>query len=236
MAKDKRKKKRLVIIPAFNEEGAILRTVRDIEEHAPSFDYVVINDHSYDGTGSILKKYQLNHVNLPINSGIGAAVQTGYLYAMRYGYECAIQVDGDGQHDAAFLEKMANVLENSDADMVIGSRFIEKNGFQSTGLRRVGIRFFTWLIKILTGATVTDPTSGMRIVDRKIIAIFAEDYPKDYPEPETAVTIVKRGGKILEIPVEMKARESGVSSISLRRSVYYMIKVPLACFMAAIGH
>jgi hypothetical protein len=120
--------------------------------------------------------------------------------------------------------------------MVIGSRFIEKNGFQSTGLRRVGIRFFTWLIKILTGATVTDPTSGMRIVDRKIIAIFAEDYPKDYPEPETAVTIVKRGGKILEIPVEMKARESGVSSISLRRSVYYMIKVPLACFMAAIGH
>lgn len=236
MDKETVRKKRLVIIPAFNEEGAILRTVRDIEANAPSFDYVVINDHSYDSTIHILEEHHLNHVNLPINSGIGAAVQTGYLYAMRYGYECAIQVDGDGQHDAAFLEKMADVLEHSDADMVIGSRFIEKNGFQSTGLRRIGIRFFTGLIKLLTGVTVTDPTSGMRIVDRKVISIFAEEYPKDYPEPETAVTIAKRGGKILEIPVEMKARESGVSSISLRRSIYYMVKVPLACFMAAIGH
>ena len=236
MRKEQSRKKRLVIIPAYNEEGAILRTVKDIEEHAPSFDYVVINDQSVDHTLEILTEHHLNYVTLPLNSGIGAAVQTGYLYAKRYGYECAIQVDGDGQHDAAFLEKMADVLEQSDANMVIGSRFIEKTGFQSTGLRRIGIRFFTGLIKVLTGETVTDPTSGMRIVDKKIIDIFADNYPKDYPEPETAVTVLRLGCKILEIPVEMKARESGTSSISWKRAIYYMIKVPLACFMAAIGY
>ncbi|MBQ1548061.1 MAG: glycosyltransferase family 2 protein [Lachnospiraceae bacterium] len=229
------RRKCLVIIPAFNEAGAILNTVRDIEKNAPSFDYVVINDNSFDGTREILEENSINHVDLPINSGIGAAVQTGYLYASRYGYTAAIQVDGDGQHDAAFLEEMASALYESDAGMVIGSRFIEKDGFQSTGLRRVGIRFFTGLIKLLTGAKVTDPTSGMRIVGKDIIDIFAFDYPKDYPEPETAVVILKKGYKIKEIPVKMKKRETGKSSISPIRSIYYMVKVPLACILAAWG-
>ncbi|MBQ1821871.1 MAG: glycosyltransferase family 2 protein [Lachnospiraceae bacterium] len=229
------KKKRLVIIPAYNEEGAILKTVRDIEAKAGSFDYVVINDCSKDHTRQILEENGLNHVNLPMNSGIGAAVQTGYIYAAENGYEMAIQVDGDGQHDAAFLERMAEILEESDANMVIGSRFIKNEGFQSTGLRRLGIRFFTWWIKRLTGEVVTDPTSGMRLADRKVIELFAKDYPRDYPEPETAVTVLKAGYKIKEIPVEMRARESGKSSISMKKSIYYMIKVPLACLVAAVA-
>ena len=228
-------KKRLVIIPAFNEVGSIERTVEDIKKNAPSFDYVIINDHSMDGTKELCDRLGYNMVTLSINSGIGAAVQTGYLYGHRFGYDYAIQIDGDGQHDAKFLEKMADVMEAEGINMLIGSRFLEGEGFQSTGLRRVGIRFFTWLIRLLTGQTITDPTSGMRMVDKEVMHMFANDYPKDYPEPETAVTVLKRGFYVKEIPVEMKARKSGQSSISFKKSIYYMIKVPLACIMAAIG-
>lgn len=228
-------KDKLVIIPAFNEAGCIVNTVNDIIENAPEFDYVVINDCSRDDTYKLCLEHGFNVVNLPINSGIGAAVQTGYLYAKRYGYKYAIQVDGDGQHDAAFLGTMARYMEEHDTGMLIGSRYIEKQGFQSSGLRRFGIKYFTVLIKILTGKKITDPTSGMRMVGRDIIEYFAEEYPKDYPEPETAVTIVKKGWTVEEIPVVMKERQAGKSSISPKRSVYYMIKVSLACVMAALS-
>ena len=228
-------KDKLVIIPAFNEAGCIVNTVNDIIENAPEFDYVVINDCSRDDTYKLCVEHGFNVVNLPINSGIGAAVQTGYLYAKRYGYKYAIQVDGDGQHDAAFLGTMARYMEEHGTGMLIGSRYIEKQGFQSSGLRRFGIKYFTVLIKILTGKRITDPTSGMRMVGRDIIEYFAEEYPKDYPEPETAVTIVKKGWTVDEIPVVMKERQAGTSSISPKRSVYYMIKVSLACVMAALS-
>lgn len=228
-------KDKLVIIPAFNEAGCIVNTVNDIIENAPEFDYVVINDCSRDDTYKLCLENGFNVVNLPINSGIGAAVQTGYLYAKRYGYKYAIQVDGDGQHDAAFLGIMARYMEEHGTGMLIGSRYIEKQGFQSSGLRRFGIKYFTVLIKILTGKKITDPTSGMRMVGRDIIEYFAEEYPKDYPEPETAVTIVKKGWTVDEIPVVMKERQAGTSSISPKRSVYYMVKVSLACVMAALS-
>ena len=227
--------KALIIIPAYNEEGAIVNTVNDIIENAPSFDYIVINDCSTDSTKELLENNHFNHVNLAVNSGIGAAVQTGYIYAYRNGYDYAVQIDGDGQHDAAFLEKMLQKLLNSDAEMVIGSRFLENNGFQSTGLRRVGIRFFTWWIRVLTHKTITDPTSGMRMVDRNIIKMFARRYPMDYPEPESVVAVLKQGYSVMEIPVEMRARTSGESSISIKASVYYMIKVTIACWIAAIS-
>ena len=194
-------KNRLVIIPAFNEAGCIVNTVEDIRKNAPSFDYVVINDCSLDETQQLCEEHRYNLINLPINSGIGAAVQTGYLYAKRYGYDYAIQVDGDGQHDAKFLEKMADYMEEHQLHMLIGSRFIEKTGFQSTGLRRIGIRYFTWLIWLLTGYTITDPTSGMRMVNREVIRHFAEDYPKDYPEPETAVAVLKKGLRVEDLKV-----------------------------------
>ena len=229
-------KNKLVIIPAYNEEGAIVNTVEDIKKNAPSFDYIIINDQSTDTTKRICEEHDYNMITLSVNSGIGAAVQTGYMYGYRNGYEYAIQVDGDGQHDAQFLEEMALVMEREKPNMLIGSRFINNEGFQSTGLRRVGIRFFTWLIKVLTGSIVTDPTSGMRMVDRNIIALFSKEYPKDYPEPESVVSVLKKGYIVKEIPVEMKARESGESSISPKRSIYYMIKVPIACILAALSN
>ncbi len=228
-------KKRLVIIPAYNEAGNIVNTVEDIKKNAPTFDHVIINDCSFDNTQQLCEEHGYNVVNLTINTGIGGAVQTGYLYAKRYGYDVAIQVDGDGQHDAHFLEVMADKLEAEDIDMLIGSRFIEKEGFQSSGLRRFGIRYFSILIKLFTRKTITDPTSGMRMANRRVIEYFAEEYPKDYPEPETVVTILKRGLNVVEMPVVMKERQAGVSSISAKRSIYYMIKVSLAVFMAAIG-
>lgn len=222
------KLRKLVIIPAYNESASIVNTVNDIKKNAPDFDYVVINDHSKDNTLQVCKDAGLNVIDLPLNLGIGGAVQTGYLYACQNGYDIAVQFDGDGQHDAKYLNEMAETLVKEQADMVIGSRFIEKEGFQSSFTRRLGIRYFTFLIKILTGQKVTDPTSGYRMCNRKIIELFAGNYPKDYPEPETTTWILRKKLKVLEIPVIMRAREEGVSSISLKKSFYYMFKVTMA--------
>lgn len=226
--------KRLVIIPAYNEEGNIIKTVTDIQKHAPSFDYVVVNDCSKDNTLKICLEQGYPVLNLPCNMGIGGGVQTGYLYAARNGYDLAVQFDGDGQHNAAYLEEMAEKLESEKLDMLIGSRYIQKQGFQSSGARRMGIKYFTGLIKLVTGATITDPTSGMRMVNAETIALFAEDYPKDYPEPESVVTLLKQKKKVKELPVTMNAREEGVSSISPVKAVYYMIKVSIAILIAAV--
>ena len=226
--------KKLIIIPAYNEQESIKKTVEDIMEKAPHFDYIVINDCSTDKTKEICETEEFNVIHLPVNLGIGGAVQTGYLYAARNGYDIAVQVDGDGQHDPQFLSKMADYMEAEHADMVIGSRFIDKEGFQSSGARRVGIKYFTMLIKLLTGTKITDPTSGLRMVNREIIEFFAEEYPKDYPEPESVVAILRRKKKLLEIPVIMRERSGGVSSISMKKSVYYMIKVSLAILIERI--
>ncbi len=220
--------KKLIIIPAFNESENILNTVKVIEKDAPDFDYVVINDCSTDNTLEILKQNNINHIALPVNLGIGGAVQTGYKYALENDYDVAVQVDGDGQHDPKYLSTLVDALEKNQVDMVIGSRFINNEGFQSTFMRRVGIVYFTKLIHLLTGKTITDPTSGFRMCNRKVIALFAKDYPRDYPEPESIVALLKRNLKVLEVPVQMKERQGGVSSISASKSVYYMIKVSLA--------
>lgn len=226
--------KKLVIIPAYNEAGNIEKTIRDIMEHAKEFDYVIINDCSTDNTLDICRQNEFHVVNLPVNLGIGGGVQTGYLYAFRNGYDIAVQIDGDGQHNASYLNEMAEKLEQENLDMLIGSRYITKEGFQSSGLRRVGICYFTSLIKLVTGKKITDPTSGMRMVNRRTLAMFAKEYPKDYPEPESVTTLLKRGMKVEEIPVIMNERGSGISSISMKKSVYYMVKVTLAVLIAAI--
>ena len=226
--------KKLIIIPAYNEESNIEKTVTAIQKNAAGFDYVIINDCSVDRTREICEEKGYNIVNLPINLGIGGAVQTGYKYALEYGYDVAVLVDGDGQHDPEFLDTMAKHLMDNHLDMVIGSRFIEKQGFQSSRLRRVGIVFFSKLIFLLTGHKITDPTSGLRMIGRNVMQVFAADYPRDYPEPETVVAVLRRGMKIEEIPVIMKEREGGVSSISLKKSVYYMIKVTLAILIERI--
>ena len=224
--------KNLIIIPAFNEQACILNTVREVKEKAPDFDCLVINDHSSDFTGYILEQNGIQHVNLPANLGIGGAVQTGYKYAFFNGYDTAVQLDADGQHDPSFLKSMLDKMIETDADMVIGSRFIEKQGFQSSFARRMGIRYFSGLIKFLTGKKITDPTSGLRLANRKVIEMFAEDYPVDYPEPESTAHILKKGMKVQEIPVIMRERQGGKSSINMKRSVYYMIKVSIAILLA----
>ncbi|HKM05070.1 MAG TPA: glycosyltransferase family 2 protein [Lachnospiraceae bacterium] len=218
----------LVMIPAFNEEKSIEKVVMDIRENAPSFDYIIINDCSNDKTLELCKKKKYPILNLPINLGIGGAVQTGYLYAKKHGYDIAVQFDGDGQHDAKYLESMMGMLIEHKLDMLIGSRFIEKEGFQSSKMRRLGIKYFTFLIYVLTKKRITDPTSGMRMANRTVIEIFAKDYPKDYPEPESVVSILKMNKIIEEYPVIMRERVEGISSISAIKSIYYMIKVTIA--------
>lgn len=227
--------KKLVIIPAYNEEASIVNTVQDILDHAPGFDYVVINDCSKDRTLQRCRENGLNVINLPVNLGIGGGIQTGYRYAVEHGYDVAVQFDGDGQHDASYLQAMADRLERDDLDMVIGSRFIENEGFQSTGLRRFGINFFKFLIKLLYGGTITDATSGMRMCSRRVMEEFSVDYPQDYPEPETVARLLRKKYKVREIPVVMRERSAGTSSINPAKSVYYMIKVSLAILVERLG-
>ncbi|HER1702765.1 TPA: glycosyltransferase family 2 protein [Streptococcus pyogenes] len=226
--------KKLIIIPAYNESSNIVNTIRTIESDAPDFDYIIIDDCSTDNTLAICQKQGFNVISLPINLGIGGAVQTGYRYAQRCGYDVAVQVDGDGQHNPCYLEKMVEVLVQSSVNMVIGSRFITKEGFQSSFARRIGIKYFTWLIALLTGKKITDATSGLRLIDRSLIECFANHYPDDYPEPETVVDVLVSHFKVKEIPVVMNERQGGVSSISLTKSVYYMIKVTLAILVVRL--
>lgn len=222
----------LVIIPAFNEQDNILNTISDIEKYSPDMDYVVINDCSKDNTEKLLRENGKNYLSLPCNLGIGGGVQTGYRYACENDYDIAVQFDGDGQHEARFLHDLMAPIEAGEADITIGSRFIKGEGFQSTGIRRFGISFLSGLIKLLCGVRVLDVTSGMRAVNRRFIEQYASEYAQDYPEPEAIISATKHGGRIVEVPVEMRERQGGTSSINPVRSVYYMIKVSLALVLA----
>ena len=228
--------KTLIIIPAYNEEQNIQKVVNNIITNFPQYDYIIINDGSTDDTAAICKCEKYQYVDLPINLGIGGAVQTGYRYAKENNYDVAIQIDGDGQHDIAFAEKMVQILKRKEADVVIGSRFIEKQGFQSSGSRRTGIKILSGLIKISTGIKVNDVTSGFRAVNKKFIDVYSKDYSNDYPEPEAIVTAVMYKGRIREVPVIMNERQGGVSSIKFWNSIYYMIKVTLAILIRRIGY
>lgn len=177
-----------------------------------------------------------SYLNLPVNLGIGGGVQTGYKYALLNDYDIAVQIDGDGQHDTKYLQKVIQPILDGEKDIVIGSRFLEKEGFQSSGLRRAGITFLSMLIRMCCGVKVYDVTSGFRAVNREYIKLYAEDYPVDYPEPEAIVMAALNGAAIGEVPVIMRERESGESSISAARSVYYMIKVSLAVILCRFTH
>ena len=218
----------LVIVPAYNEQDNICKTVADIKENGGNVDYIVINDCSKDRTKDILRENNITYLDLPINLGIGGGVQSGYIYALENGYDIAIQFDGDGQHDAMYLNMLIDPIEKGEADVEIGSRFIEKEGFQSSILRRFGINFLSGLIYALCGVKVRDVTSGMRAVNRKMIALFAEQYAQDYPEPEAILASGMVKARIKEVPVQMRERMSGKSSISAWKAVYYMIKVSIA--------
>ncbi|HCH97815.1 MAG TPA: glycosyl transferase family 2 [Lachnospiraceae bacterium] len=225
----------LIIIPAYNEAANIEKVINNIVQNYPQYDYVIINDGSTDKTEEVCANAGYQVLNLPINMGIGGAVQTGYRYAKKNNYDAAVQIDGDGQHDVAFLEDMLKLLETGEADVVIGSRFVQKEGFQSSQIRRVGIRFLSILARILTGVQIRDITSGYRVVNRRFIEIYANDYPADYPEPEAMIIAAVHGGIIKEYPVVMRERENGTSSITFKKSVYYMIKVTLAMLVRRLS-
>ena len=231
----KKQAKCLIIIPAYNEAGNIEKVIDNLIANYPQYDYVIVNDGSVDATRKICSSSHYQVLHLPINMGIGGAVQTGYRYALEKEYDMAVQIDGDGQHDVAFLEGMIACMEEEKADCVIGSRFVTKEGFQSSGVRRIGIQFLSVLGFILTGVHVRDITSGYRLVNSRFIRIFAQDYPADYPEPEAMVITAVHGGRIREYPVVMKERENGTSSITVKRSVYYMVKVTIAMLIRRLS-
>lgn len=232
----------ILIIPAYNEEENILRTVASIEEFkqrqtlfSHQLDYVVINDGSTDKTKEILEANKINAVHLIMNLGIGGAVQTGYKYALAHDYDIAIQFDGDGQHDVNSLPELIEPIVAGTCDFSIGSRFIpgDEAQFQSTKMRRYGIRLLSFLIRIASGKTIYDVTSGYRAGNKKVIAFFAKRYPTSYPEPESIVHLIKKRFVIAERPVNMMERMGGLSSIRSFGSVKYMIEVGSAILIAA---
>lgn len=224
----------LIIIPAYNEQDNIIQTIQDIEQNVPDANYIVINDCSSDDTRTILRKYHANYLDVPVNLGIGGGVQTGYRYALEHGYGIAIQFDGDGQHDARYIRDLITPIENGQADVVIGSRFITNEGFQSSALRRLGINFLSMLIHLLCGVKIKDVTSGMRAINRRMMEEFSENYAQDYPEPEAILASGLMGARIQEVPVQMRERQGGRSSINALRSAYYMIKVSTALVMTRL--
>ena len=226
----------LVIVPAYNEEESIINTINNIKNYKKckkfSIDYIVINDGSTDRTKDLLVANNINFIDLPYNLGIGAAVQTGYKYASYNDYDIAIQFDGDGQHDVNYIEKLIDPIIQNDVDIVIGSRFIDNTSdFKSTKVRQVGINIISFLIKILSGKKMMDVTSGFRAVNKKVIEIFARNYPYDFPEPITNYALIKNDFKFKEVGVSMHKRVGGTSSIKFIGSIYYMFNVCLSILL-----
>ncbi|WP_413307047.1 glycosyltransferase family 2 protein [Bacillus sp. 1P10SD] len=217
----------LVIVPAYNEEQGIKHVVESFK-NINNVDILVINDCSKDKTSIVCRDFGLKVIDLPTNLGIGGAVQTGYKYALLNGYDIAIQVDGDGQHNPSYIKELIKPIIAGEADLVIGSRYLEHKGFQSSFFRRLGINYFSLLIKLLQKKKITDPTSGFRAANKKVIELFSNRYPIDYPEPESIVYLLRNNYQIEEIPVVMNERVGGESSINAFKSVYYMIKVSTA--------
>ncbi len=225
----------LVIIPCYNEEASIEKVVANLQAKAPFADYLIVNDCSTDSTESILREKGMNYINNPVNLGIGGGVQAGYLYAKENGYDIAVQMDGDGQHDPAYLADVCQPVIDGQLDMAVGSRFIKKEGFQTSFMRRLGINIISFLIKFLTGKKVYDVTSGYRACNRRLIEFFSNDYADDYPEPEAIMSCIMNGYRVGEVPVVMEERQGGVSSIRSLKSAYYMIKVCLALVVDRIS-
>lgn len=221
----------LAIVPCYNEAATVADVVRGVKAAHPDADVLVVDDGSTDETAENAAGVGAAVLELPYNMGIGAAMQSGYLFALEGGYDVAVQVDGDGQHDPEELHKILAPVLAGEADMVVGSRFIGGEGFKSTPMRRLGIALFSGVLSLLTGDPVSDPTSGFRAAGKKAIRLFAGEYPEDYPEVESLFLAHLAGLRLREIPVVMKPRGGGRSSITPVRSVYYMVKVMMVLFI-----
>ena len=225
----------VAVVPAYNESGAIGRVVDEIRSFDPALDVVVVDDASVDETAAIAAAHGATVLRLPFNVGIGGAVQTGFRYALEHAYGTAVRLDGDGQHDPRELPKLLAPLERGDANLVIGSRFVDPGGsYRPPFARRVGIRVFARLVSLLGGQRVTDTTSGFMALDGVGIALFAEEFPHDYPEVEATLVALRSGLRLAQVQVEMRERETGSSSITFVRSVYYLVKVTLALLVASL--
>lgn len=222
----------VAVVPAFDEEEAIGTVVREIRAFDPAIDVVVVDDGSADGTAETARAAGAVVVRLPFNLGIGAAVQTGFRYALEQGYDVAVRLDGDGQHDPAEIPKLLGPLERDEADVVTGSRFHGRDrSYRPPIGRRIGITWFARLVSLLSRQKVTDTTSGFQALNQPAIALFARDYPNDYPEVEATVLLLKHRLRLIEVQVDMRERGSGSSSITFLSSLYYAVKVTLALFV-----
>lgn len=218
----------VAIVPAYNESGSIGSVIDEIRRVEPGFDVVVVDDGSTDGTARIASQAGARVLKLPYNLGIGGAMQTGYQYALEQGFEIAVQVDGDGQHDPREIPILFRPILEGRADMVVGTRFTGEQLYKAPFVRRVGMRIFARAVSLIVGQRLTDTTSGFRAVNRRGICLFAVDYPHDYPEVEATVLVHRHKLRMVEVPVTMRVRASGSSSITAVRSIYYMVKVSLA--------
>ncbi len=223
--------RRIALIPAYNEAGSIASVIAEVRAFDPDFDVVVVDDGSRDATARIAREAGAHVVRLPYNLGIGGAVQTGYQYARDHGFDIAVQVDGDGQHDPSEIPVLLEPLLAGEADMAVGTRFGGAGTYKPPLFRRLGIKLFAGVVSLIVRQRVTDTTSGFRAVNRRGIRLFAADYPHDYPEVEASVLVCKHRLTMVEVPVSMRERTSGRSSITALRSIYYMIKVLLALFI-----
>ena len=223
--------RRLAIVPAYNEADAIEAVINELRAVDPDLATVVIDDGSTDGTAARAEKLGADVVRLPFNLGIGGAMQTGYQYARDHGFQLAIQVDGDGQHDPGEIAALIEPVVTGEADMAVGTRFAGGRRYRPPFARRVGIQVFARMVSLIIRQRVTDTTSGFRAVNRLGIVLFASDYPHDYPEVETTVLVHRHRLRMVEVPVAMRTRATGRSSITLFQSIYYMLKVSLALFV-----
>ena len=223
--------RKIAIVPAYNEALNIGRVVDELRAFDPELDVVVVDDGSVDRTAEVAAEHGAHVIRLPFNLGIGGAVQTGFRYAWENGYDLAVRVDGDGQHDPAELPKVLAPVLAGEADICVGSRFTGAEGYRSSATRRVGIRLLALVVSAIARQRVTDTTSGFQALNRRAIALFAADYPHDYPEVEATVMVFRHRLRLREVPVEMRERGGGRSSITALRSIYYMAKVLLAIFV-----
>ena len=223
--------RRMAIVPAYNEEESVARVIEEIRRFDPDFEIVVVDDGSVDRTADVAEEHGARVLRLPYNLGIGGAVQTGFRYAHDNGFELVLRVDGDGQHDASQAGALAEPVLSDKADIAVGSRFTGSEGYRSSRSRRVGIRVLAWVVSRLVHERVTDPTSGFQVANSRAIALFAADYPHDYPEVEATVLVARHRLRRAEVPVSMRERSAGRSSIGAFHSVYYMTKVLLALFV-----
>jgi glycosyltransferase involved in cell wall biosynthesis len=224
--------RRVAIVPALNEEGALPGVIDELRAFDPGLDVVVVDDGSVDDTAAVAVAKGARVLRLPFNLGIGGAVQTGFRFAFENDYDLAVRVDGDGQHDASQLGRLVAPVLAGEADIVVGSRFAaDAHGYRSSRARRVGIRLLARIVSRIVGQRVTDTTSGFQALNKHGIALFARDYPHDYPEVEATVMVFRHRLRLLEVPVTMRERGGGRSSITSLRSIYYMVKVLLAIFV-----